>query len=105
MAGHLAVVSAKKKGKTHGPAKHKHPVKHMSISPTDNGGYSVETQMHPTGGQSESDPYTPGPTQTAAFGKHKDMMKHVGMTLKTDSEEQGLGEGKGGDPGSSEEAE
>lgn len=86
MAGHLAVVSAKKKSKTHGPAKHKHPVKRMIIEPTDNHGYSVQTEMHPTGGQSETDPYAPGATSTAAFGKHKDLMKHV-ATLKTDAQE------------------
>lgn len=105
MAGsHLAVVSAKKKAASHGPGKHKHPVKHMSIEPTDNGGYNVTAQMHPKGGQTANDPYSPGDTQTAAFGKHKDMMKHVASMLKTDAEEQGPGEGEGGDPGASADA-
>lgn len=99
MAGHLAVVSATKKKMHH--VKHAHPVRRMTISPTDNGGFTSETEMHPPP-QTENGPYMPPETVTGAHANGAQMMKHVkAMMLKTDEQE---GNGMT-DPGSAEDAE
>lgn len=101
MANHITMVTAKRKAKSESKG-HTHPVKRVSITPTDNGGFAVEVEHHATNTERE---YMPGEVKTAAFDRFSKMHKHIAMMLKTDAEEQGPGEGKGGDPGSSEAAE
>lgn len=108
MARHIAVVSAKSKhGKMGKKMKHAHPVRRLTIEPTDNGGFSTSTEMHPVGGENENDMYSPGQTMTGAHPNFAALQKHVkgALNLKTDAEEQGPGEEPGGDPGSSMDAE
>lgn len=108
MAGHLAVVTAKTHMKGHGKGqKHKHPVRRMTITPTDNGGFMSEAEMHPTDPKGSKDMYMPGETKTAAHQNFAQMHKHVKdmLKLKTDAEEQGEGEMPGGNPGDNEDAE
>ena len=103
MAGSLAVVSAKMKSKHGKMKKHAHPVRRMSITPTDNGGFSTETEMHPPESKGSQDMYQSGAVMT---GAHKDfgaLKKHVNdmLNLKTDEQE---GNGMT-DPGSAEDTE
>jgi hypothetical protein len=107
MAGSMAVVTATRK-KMHGAkGKHPHPVRSMRIEPSDNGGFSTTTELHPPEQKGENSMYAPGETVTTAHSNYAGMAKHVKdmLKLKTDAEEQGPGEGKGGDPGDSEDAE
>ena len=102
MSGHLSVVSAKMK-KGGKPKKHAHPVKRMVIQPTDNGGFSTETEMHPPEPKGERDMYMPGQTMTGAHKDFAALKKHVGEMLNLKTDEQ---EGNGmTDPGSAEDAE
>ncbi|MFP5227569.1 MAG: hypothetical protein ACLGXA_08045 [Acidobacteriota bacterium] len=104
----MAVVTAKMKKKGHGKAgKHAHPVRRMTITPTDNGGFSTETEMHPPMQKGENSMYQPGETVTGAHASFPALQKHVKdmLKLKTDAEEQGPGEEPGGDPGDDEDAE
>jgi len=102
MAGNLSVVSAKMKkgGKL---KKHPHPVKRMVIQPTDNGGFSTETEMHPPESKGSQDMYQPGAVMTGAHKDFSALKKHVNDTLNLKTDEQ---EGNGmADPGSAEDVE
>lgn len=106
MAGSLSVVSAKRTKKHGAKMTHAHPVKRMTIEPTDNGGFNTSTEMHAPP-QNANDPYSPGEVMTGAHGNFAALQKHIkgALKLKTDAEEQGEGEGPGGDPGSNNAAE
>jgi len=103
MASHLAVVSGKMRKGGKASKKHAHPVKHMSITPTDNGGFVTEHTMHPPESKGSQDMYQPGETMTAAHPNVAQMLKHVKgvMALKNDEQE---GNGMT-DPGSAEDVE